>query len=218
MLAYARTKNAESLLITNPKLVETGVNLHEHGYSTIIFFEIEYSLYVLWQAMSPVWRPGQTRKVKIFFSPRCFLSSYSGTLEEKALSRMGRKMMAGQLLYGEDVTSALVEDTGDASLAIDLIRAIQDEEDLAIRPDTQILRIHTIRGTMGSDTVTDSLSSGLYCRVLPTMRSRPLTTAEQWLRDRGLTMADVKPKRARRKKAKVPENQLSFLDALPKVA
>jgi hypothetical protein len=127
------------VLITNPKLVETGVNLHEHGYSTIIFYEIEYSLYVLWQSMSRVWRPGQTRKVKIFFS------HYTGTLEEKALSRMGRKMMAGQLLYGEDVTSALVEDTGDASLVIDLIHAIQDEEDLAIRPDTQILRINTIR-------------------------------------------------------------------------
>jgi hypothetical protein len=115
-------------------------------------------------------------------------------------------MMAGQLLYGEDVSSALVEDTGDASLVIDLIRAIQDEEDLVIRTDTQIF------GTMGSDTVTDSPMGS------PTMRSRPLTTAEQWLQDRGLTMADVKPRRSRRKKVAVPENQLSFLDALPKVA
>ena len=101
---------------------------------------------------------------------------------------------------------------------IDLIRAIQGEEDLVIRPDTQILRINTIRGTMGSDTVTDSLSGGVYRLGPPTMRSRPLTTAEQWLRDRGLTMADVKSRRSRRKKAAVPEGQMSFLDALPKVA
>ena len=114
--------------------------------------------------------------------------------------------MAGQLLFGEDVTSALVEDTGDTSLVIDLIRAIQDEEDLAIRPNTQIF------GTMGSDTVTDSPMGS------PTMRSRPLTTAEQWLQDRGLTIADVKPKLSRRKKAAVPEGQTSFLDTLPKVA
>jgi hypothetical protein len=65
---------------------------------------------------------------------------------------------------------------------------------------------------MGSDTVTDSPMGS------PTMRSRPLTTAEQWLQDRGLTMADVKPKRSRRRKTDVPDNQLSFLDALPKVA
>jgi len=114
--------------------------------------------------------------------------------------------MAGQLLYGEDVTSALVEDTGDASLVIDLIRAIQDEQDLAIRPDTQIF------GTMGSDTVTDSPMGS------PTMRSRPLTTAEQWLQDRGLTMDDVKPRRSRRRKADVLENQLSFSDSLAKAA
>ena len=52
----------------------------------------------------------------------------------------------------------------------------------------------------------------------PTMRSRPLTTTEQWLRDRGLTMADVNSKRSRRKKTAVPEGQMSFLDALPRVA
>ena len=27
--------NARPVLITNPRLVETGVNLHEHGYSTV---------------------------------------------------------------------------------------------------------------------------------------------------------------------------------------
>jgi hypothetical protein len=80
--------NARPVLITNPRLVETGMNLHEYQYCTIVFYEIEYSLYTLWQSMSRVWRPGQTRKVKIFFS------HYPGTLEEKALSRMGK-------LYGE---------------------------------------------------------------------------------------------------------------------
>jgi len=37
-------KNAKSVLITNPRLVETGMNLHDYGYCTIIFYEIEYSL------------------------------------------------------------------------------------------------------------------------------------------------------------------------------
>ena len=65
---------------------------------------------------------------------------------------------------------------------------------------------------MGSDTVMDSPMGS------PTMRSRPLTTAEQWLQDRDLTMADVRSKRSRRRKTDVSENQLSFLDRLPKVA
>ena len=68
--------NARPVLITNPRLVEIDMNLREYQYWTIIFYEIEYSLYTLWQSMSRVWRPGQTRKVKIFFS------HYPGTLEE----------------------------------------------------------------------------------------------------------------------------------------
>ncbi|MBN1935870.1 MAG: hypothetical protein JW934_14465, partial [Anaerolineae bacterium] len=187
-------KNARQVLITNPKLIETGMNLHEYGYSTIVFLEIEYSLYTLWQAMSRVWRPGQTKKVKIFFA------HYPGTLEEKALARMGKKMMAGQLLYGEDVSSALVEDAGDASLTVELIRAIQDGEDLGVGADTQIF------GTLGSDLITDSPLGS------PTARSRALTTTEQWLQSRGLRLEDVKAARSRRKKVDVPEGQMSLFD------
>jgi hypothetical protein len=115
-------------------------------------------------------------------------------------------MMAGQLLYGEDVSSALVEDTGDASLVIDLIRAIQDGEDLTVRAETQIF------GTLGSDLVTESPLGS------PTVRSRTLTTTEQWLQAHGLSWADVRPTRSRRKKADVPKNQLSFMDRLHKAA
>jgi hypothetical protein len=61
-------------------------------------------------------------QVKIFFS------NYTGTLEEKALSRMGKKMMAGQLLYGKDVSSVLVEDTGDATLFESPILTIPDAQ------------------------------------------------------------------------------------------
>lgn len=148
--------------------------------------------------MSRVWRPGQTRKVKIFFS------NYPGTLEEKALARMGKKMMAGQLLYGEDVSSALVEDTGDASLVIDLIRAIQDGEDLTVRAETQIF------GTLGSDLVTESPMGSA------TVRSRTLTTAE-WLEARGLTMQQVV--NPAKKKPKVADGQMQFdLFALPEAA
>ena len=150
--------------------------------------------------MSRVWRPGQTKRVKIFFA------HYPGTLEEKALARVGKKMMTGQLLYGEDVTSALVEDTGDASLTVELIRAIQAGEELIVGNNTQIF------GTLGSEVVTESPMGS------PTARSPKLTATEQWLRARGLTLADVRPRRSRRRKADVSENQLSFLDTLAKAA
>jgi hypothetical protein len=112
-------KRCDSLdvLICNPKLVETGLDLVQ--FSSIVFAEIEYSLYTLWQALRRVWRLGQTKPVKAIFSV------YDGTLEARALSLMGRKMRAAQLLYGDEVSGAIVpEDDGDflTQLAQDVLK------------------------------------------------------------------------------------------------
>lgn len=147
-----------------------------------------------------MWRPGQTKKVKIFFA------NYTRTLEEKALARIGKKMMTGQLLYGEDVTNALVEDTGDSSLVIDLIRAIQDGEDLRSGADTQIF------GARGSDLATNSpLGSA-------TVRSRTLTTTEQWLQARGLTMSQIKAAKKRASVKEAVDGQMQFDLFMPQAA
>jgi hypothetical protein len=102
----AERVNGLDVLLTNPKLVETGLDLV--SFATIVFFEIEYSLPVMWQAMCRVWRPGQTRPVK------CAFAMYQNTLESSALSYMGKKMYAAQLVYGDEVAGAIVEaDDGD---------------------------------------------------------------------------------------------------------
>ena len=95
------------VLIVNPKKVETGLDLVQ--FSTIIFYEIQYSLYIMWQAMRRVWRLGQTKPVKILYPV------YRNTMEEIALDLMGMKMKAAMQLYGDNVSSAFTEnaDTGD---------------------------------------------------------------------------------------------------------
>jgi SNF2 family DNA or RNA helicase len=112
-------KRADSLdvLICNPKLVETGLDLVQ--FSSIVFAEIEYSLYTLWQALRRVWRLGQTKPVKAIFSV------YNGSMEARALALMGAKMKASQLLYGDEVGGAIVpEDDGDflTQLARDVLK------------------------------------------------------------------------------------------------
>jgi SNF2 family DNA or RNA helicase len=93
-------------LITNPRLVETGLDLVQ--FATVVFYEIEYSLYTLWQACRRVWRLGQVKPVKVVYAV------YAGAMESKALALMGRKMKAAQLLYGDEVGGAIVpEDGGD---------------------------------------------------------------------------------------------------------
>jgi hypothetical protein len=114
-------------LITNPRLVETGLDLVQ--FATVVFYEIEYSLYTLWQACRRVWRLGQTKPVKVVFAV------YNGSMESKALALMGRKMKAAQLLYGDEVGGAIVpEDSGD--FLTELAREVLEGKEL---PDLRAL-------------------------------------------------------------------------------
>jgi hypothetical protein len=102
----AKRVNTIDVLICNPRLVETGLDLVQ--FSTVVFFEIEYSLYTLWQSVRRVWRLGQTQPVKAIFSV------YSSAMEATALALMGKKMKAAQLVYGDEVGGAIVpEEEGD---------------------------------------------------------------------------------------------------------
>jgi hypothetical protein len=114
-------------LICNPLLVQTGLDLVH--FSTIVFFEATYDLFVLWQAMRRVWRLGQTQPVKVVFT------SYSATLEEHALRLIGRKMRAAQMLYGDEVGGAIVPDDGENFLT-ELARSVLEDQAL---PDLQAL-------------------------------------------------------------------------------
>lgn len=105
--AWIHKRSGEmDVLITNPKKVETGLDLIQ--FSTCIFYEVEYSLYTLWQAMRRVWRLGQQDEVKVVFSV------YRNTLEEQALNLVGEKMQAALLLYGDSAGSA-ISDEADSS-------------------------------------------------------------------------------------------------------
>jgi hypothetical protein len=102
----AQRVNTMDVLICNPRLVATGLDLVQ--FSSVIFFEIEFSLYTLWQSVRRVWRLGQTQPVKAIFSV------YNSAMEATALALMGRKMKAAQLVYGDEVGGAIVpEEEGD---------------------------------------------------------------------------------------------------------
>lgn len=112
------------VLITNPKKVETGLDLIQ--FCTGIFYELDYSLFTLWQAMRRVWRLGQEQPVKVLFPV------YSDTMESAALALMGRKMQAALLLYGDNAASAITDEAGGsgADFAAELAAKILDGEDL----------------------------------------------------------------------------------------
>jgi hypothetical protein len=112
------------VLLTNPKKVETGLDLI--AFATVVFFEIEYSLYTLWQAMRRVWRLGQTRAVKVVYA------IYHNTMEEAALALMGQKLKAALLLYGDNAASAIADEAAedDGDLLAELAARVLARENL----------------------------------------------------------------------------------------
>lgn len=176
-------------LVVNPRLVETGLDLV--AFSSVVFAEIEYSLYTLWQAVRRVWRLGQTKPVKAIFSV------YSEAMEARALALMGQKMKAAQLLYGDEVGGAIVPEE-DGDILMKLAREALESADL---PDLQ---------SLFADEVVVS-NSPMGC---PTVPSAPLPVPEMprtvswsdWMTNKGVVGRPASRVRSRQ----VTQNQVSL--------
>jgi hypothetical protein len=181
-------KNDAPVLITNPRLVETGLDLVQ--YSTAIFYEPDYSLYTLWQACRRVWRLGQTQPVKVYYAVYVSPDDYRPAMEDLALRLMGRKMAVTQLLYGDDVAGALVPEMDD-NLVIQIINSLRNWE--------KIERVGTL---FSEDDRTTASPLGS-----PTRQSLRLATWEEWLAKNGGGAA-VMPRR--RRAASPPPGQMAL--------
>ncbi|HAD06931.1 MAG TPA: hypothetical protein DCE76_07200 [Anaerolineaceae bacterium] len=181
----AKRVNGIDVMICNPRLVETGLDLVQ--FSTVIFFEPEYSLYTMWQSVRRVWRLGQTQPVKAIFSV------YNSTMEATALRLMGRKMKAAQLVYGDEVGGAIVpEDEGDF-----LTQLARDVLDGAKLPDLQTLfadDLQVSHNPLGSLTTPSAA-------ILPGPK---VLTWDEWVTQKSVTV------RKTRRKEVVPESQMEL--------
>lgn len=80
-------------LITNPALVQTGLDLIE--FPTVVYCQSGYSVYTLRQSSRRSWRIGQDKPVKIYY----FV--YTGTMQEQALKLLALKINASLIIEGE---------------------------------------------------------------------------------------------------------------------
>ena len=80
------------VMITNPSLVETGLDLLE--FTTIVFFQVGYNLSTMRQASRRSWRLSQTKDIEVYFL------YYANTIQEQAISLMATKLQAAQTLEG----------------------------------------------------------------------------------------------------------------------
>lgn len=115
------------VVISHPRLVETGLDLFDksgnHNFPTLIFYEMGYNPFTLRQASRRSWRIGQQERCKVIYM------YYSGTLQERAMSLMGKKIAAAQAIDGKFSSEGLAAMAGDDSGSVEmaLARSLADQ-------------------------------------------------------------------------------------------
>ncbi len=112
------------VLICHPRLVQTGLDLID--FPTIVWFETDYSVYTMRQALRRSWRIGQTRPVKVVFT------AYRNTLQADALKLVAQKLQSSLAVEGElpdDGLAAYGDDGDDLMLALARKLVVGDEDD-----------------------------------------------------------------------------------------
>ena len=116
------------VLIANPTLVQTGLDLNE--FTTLVFFNLAFNLYVLRQASCRSWRINQTTpKIEVY------LFYFGNTMQQRALKLMASKLAAATMIEGqlsEEGLAALSQNTDmTTQLARELASGIKESvEDL----------------------------------------------------------------------------------------
>ncbi len=124
-----RVDDGIDVLITNPSLVETGLDLN--SFTTLIYYNIGYNLFTFRQSSRRSWRINQT-------SPRIevYILYFKGVMQARAIRLMASKLAAATLVEGNftDEGLAAMSDCTDmtSQLARELTKGIRDEvEDVA---------------------------------------------------------------------------------------
>lgn len=113
------------VIISHPDLVKTGLDFFNreagHNYTTIIFYQTGYNLFTLRQAARRAWRIGQKRECRVLYF------YYQDTMQERAMTLMGRKLSAANALEGKFSAEGLAAMAGDdENLEMALAKSLAD--------------------------------------------------------------------------------------------
>lgn len=189
------------VLITNPKCVETGLDLN--AFTTLIFYSMGYNLFTLRQASRRSWRINQT-------APRVevYLLYYANTMQAKAMKLMASKLAVAGIIEGSfsDEGLAAMSDVKDmtSQMAKELMLGIKDNvEDIAAAYKRMAI-INPDRRPMQEEVIIEEPAFPEEPAVnIPTPRQ---TVSVELLEK----TEESKPKRS--KKPAILEDQLSIFD------
>ena len=146
-----QVKDGIQVLITNPSLVETGLDLND--FTTLYYYNIAYNLFTLRQSSRRSWRINQKApRIEVYFS------YYEGTMQNRAIKLMASKLAAAGIIEGNftDEGLAAMSDCTDmtTALARELTQGIKNEvEDLSavfkkmaiLKPAVEQMALETVK-------------------------------------------------------------------------
>ena len=206
-----RVKNGLQVLITNPRCVETGLDLN--AFTTIIFYSMGYNLFTLRQASRRSWRINQTApKVEVY------MLYYADTMQAKAMKLMASKLAVAGIIEGtfSEEGLAAMSDVKDmtSQMAKELAAGIRDNvEDIAAAFKKMAIINPERKKTVESAPKTDEFPAPEITSevIAPTVQA--VQTAASWEIYEGLLARTQEAKKKRKSKvAEVDENQLSIFD------
>ena len=213
------------VLITNPSLVETGLDLN--AFTTLIFYSMGYKLFTLRQASRRSWRINQT-------APRVevYLLYYKDTMQHKAMKLMASKLAVAGIIEGNFTEEGLaaMSDVQDmtSQMAKELMLGIRDNVEDIAAAFKKMAMINPGRRELKADGVSEEFEAAAGPPALdlpeavfaePAPVSVPLPEPAELRRridpEKAAELAAIlekarKPKRAR--KIVVDENQLNLFD------
>lgn len=137
---HEKAREGVKVFITNPRNVETGLDFvwtetdtwgitTKYNYPTLIYFQIGYNLFTLWQSSRRHYRLCQTEECRTYYL------AYSGTIQMDVLQIMAEKQTATAAIQGKFSAEGLAKMSKQVDARVKLAQALQsntkvDEESL----------------------------------------------------------------------------------------
>ena len=173
--AWVDKKLADGMkvLIVNPALVETGLDLN--AFTTLIFYNIAFNLYIFRQAARRSWRINQTApKVEVY------MFYYRDSMQQRALRLMASKLSAATVIEGN------ISDEGLAAMSAceDMTTQLAKELMLGLKENTETLSdsfkkmaIHNERDTEPEKT--SNVVPISTVQPIPEQKPQPIISADK---------------------------------------
>lgn len=140
-----KTKNGIQIIICNPSLVETGLDLLD--FTTIIFYQMGYNLTTMRQASKRSYRLNQINPVHVYFL------YYEASIQEVILSVMAAKLQAATTVEGDYSSEGLKGMNGSTDIVSILAKSIVEDNKINIDKTKfqQIDTEYTIKKDSGNE-------------------------------------------------------------------